>query len=271
MIKKIITHDGISHFDDVFSVFMLYWYFKKNIPIERRDPTLEDLSDPDIWVIDTGGFYDESKNNYDHHHNTILNSSFVLIAKRLDLHKQFKRYFPWYSIKNTIDCKGIDFVAKDLNIDSSILRKTSSPIELFIIRWFALQPEIVSETIGVPWIQSLIDHTQKISTNLDIFDKLAEVIELKEGIGIVKIPIQEVEGIRNWTKNYTVKNRIKIIGSATHSIANSWKLISYDTNVLNFNKCNSNEVKFIHSNGYLLITNSLTDDYMQQIWTAYIT
>jgi uncharacterized UPF0160 family protein len=71
MIKKAVTHPGIFHADDVFAAAILRLKIGgldgMCLTIERRNPTQEDLDDPEIVVFDVGGQFDPAKNNYDHH------------------------------------------------------------------------------------------------------------------------------------------------------------------------------------------------------------
>ncbi|MBI2630872.1 MYG1 family protein [Candidatus Nomurabacteria bacterium] len=66
--KKLITHDGAFHADDIFASAAL------SIMLERENISFEIIRsrDPKVWktgdfVYDIGGIYDESKNLFDHH------------------------------------------------------------------------------------------------------------------------------------------------------------------------------------------------------------
>ena len=84
--KKIITHGGNAHLDDMASCALALvdrtWdYLKRNevpteealgkacesVVIERREPTTEELEDPHVLVLDVGGRYEPEKGNFDHH------------------------------------------------------------------------------------------------------------------------------------------------------------------------------------------------------------
>lgn len=71
-INRIITHAGQAHRDDFLSVCLALAYLarcgQKALPsVERRNPTAEDLQDPDVMVLDVGGELSVAKNNFDHH------------------------------------------------------------------------------------------------------------------------------------------------------------------------------------------------------------
>ncbi|OGI76497.1 hypothetical protein A3C67_00120 [Candidatus Nomurabacteria bacterium RIFCSPHIGHO2_02_FULL_42_19] len=66
--KKLITHDGSFHTDDVFACAALSLMLEKQGEkfeiIRTRDPEIIKNGD---YVFDVGGFYDEGKNKFDHH------------------------------------------------------------------------------------------------------------------------------------------------------------------------------------------------------------
>lgn len=85
--KKIITHGGKAHLDDVFACALALvnrtWGSMENgrtttleaaladacedVVIERREPTEEELKNPHILVLDVGGRYEPDPGNFDHH------------------------------------------------------------------------------------------------------------------------------------------------------------------------------------------------------------
>lgn len=85
-IKKIITHDGKFHTDEVFACAVLSLLHNGQIEIVRsREPEVWESGD---YVVDVGGVYDESLGKFDHHQkvedvrtNGIPYSSFGLIWK----------------------------------------------------------------------------------------------------------------------------------------------------------------------------------------------
>ena len=67
-IKKLVTHDGSFHTDDVFACATLAFYLEKKGEsyeiIRTRDEEKIKAGD---YVFDVGGIYDEEKNRFDHH------------------------------------------------------------------------------------------------------------------------------------------------------------------------------------------------------------
>jgi len=64
---KAITHAGIFHADDVFAAAYLMLHKNTEIKIIRRDPTPEELTNPNVIVFDIGGQFNTGLNNFDHH------------------------------------------------------------------------------------------------------------------------------------------------------------------------------------------------------------
>lgn len=63
--KKIVTHSGNFHADDVFACAILSLFCKGAIEVARsRDPEVWETGD---YVVDVGGVYDESLGRFDHH------------------------------------------------------------------------------------------------------------------------------------------------------------------------------------------------------------
>lgn len=86
-IKKVVTHNGNFHTDEVFASAVLSLLNNGNIEVERsRDPLVWAIGD---YVVDVGGIYDPSIGRFDHHQqggagaraNGIPYSSFGLVWK----------------------------------------------------------------------------------------------------------------------------------------------------------------------------------------------
>jgi len=81
--RKVITHNGIFHADDVMSIALIKEQVNE-IPVERtRNISIEDINDPEVWVVDVGGEFNHELNNYDHHQSKELDASCILVLKAL--------------------------------------------------------------------------------------------------------------------------------------------------------------------------------------------
>ncbi len=84
-IKKIITHSGMFHADEVSAVALLRLFSVTNgfltIHVERKSQvTPEELADPSILVLDIGKVIDYDLNNFDHHQDASIPATNVLIS-----------------------------------------------------------------------------------------------------------------------------------------------------------------------------------------------
>ncbi len=69
----IITHNGASHFDDLFSTALVIYRCSiiENLNeievIYRRSPTNEEINNSNIWKLDVGRGFNPELKLYDHH------------------------------------------------------------------------------------------------------------------------------------------------------------------------------------------------------------
>ena len=86
--KKIITHSGVFHADELLAIAMIRAITKQSLPVERvRVVSDEDINDPTVIVLDVGGQLDSSLNNFDHHQDQDLPAACMLIAEYINLDK----------------------------------------------------------------------------------------------------------------------------------------------------------------------------------------
>ena len=99
MRSLIITHPGRAHFDEFFAVsLVLAVDSAADFSIQRRNPTKEELDDPNVWVIDIGERYEPERRNFDHHQDVDIHASFVLVSDYLNLTRQMYPLCRWWPI-----------------------------------------------------------------------------------------------------------------------------------------------------------------------------
>ena len=86
--KKVITHNGVFHADEVFAIALLSRFDYVSEIIRTRDSSVIEkaLSDDNTIVIDCGGQYDPLMMNFDHHQDLNLSASNMLILFALKHH-----------------------------------------------------------------------------------------------------------------------------------------------------------------------------------------
>ncbi|GIW61054.1 MAG: hypothetical protein KatS3mg087_2120 [Patescibacteria group bacterium] len=171
--KSIITHNGSAHIDEFLAICLLTAK-KGAVPIIRRNPTQEELDNPEIWVVDVGGVYDPERNNYDHHQQGGPGKcSLRLVAEALggNYDEVFQKVYPWYLWVDYRDCKGPIQMAKTLGIEPHQALALASPVEKELLNCFSRYsylepwdslPEIM-KAIG----EGLINHADKALAALE--------------------------------------------------------------------------------------------------------
>jgi len=162
MIKYYVTHPGRAHNDDFLALCFCLGHSKQqpdqkeHPPIYRRNPTAEELNDPDVWVIDIGGIYDDNLHNYDHHQlpKGDTTCSITLILKKFGLYRPDQQ--PWIKSFEILDTQGPCKLAEYYEMSVENLHATRSPITRAILNLFECKKEIhhqdliytTMETIG---------------------------------------------------------------------------------------------------------------------------
>lgn len=128
IIKKIVTHAGNFHADDVSAVALLLHLFPNTVVHRTYEPSQEDFEDESVVVLDIGRRYEPEKLNFDHHQDPSLPSANMLILNHF--------YRPLYP-------KRADFLEKNLfryisDVDTGVIveRMGCPPTFTSIIRAF---------------------------------------------------------------------------------------------------------------------------------------
>ena len=133
---KIIAHPGSAHKDDFLSVSVLLATLD-SAEVFRREPTQEDLDDPNTYVVDVGLELSPDRHNFDHHQDRSLPCAFHLVMQHLGHHEAAMLMFDWYPYMSMMDVRGPYRTAEHLGVDSSVLFASSSPIDGYILSTFA--------------------------------------------------------------------------------------------------------------------------------------
>lgn len=164
----IITHPGQAHRDDFLSCCLLL--AKYGGPIERRDPTSDELADEKIFIVDVGGEYNPLFRNFDHHqfernHDPVC--ALTLVMQYMDLDHSI---LPWFATTEILDSKGPFQFCSKVGITPDMLETLQSPIEGHMLRMFASFPQWEEDTalcllmkyIGL----SMIEYVEKVSNRI---------------------------------------------------------------------------------------------------------
>jgi len=190
--KAIVTHPGSAHKDDLLACCLLL--HQHQVPIYRREPTEEDLSDHRIAVVDVGGEHEPSKSNFDHHqfprdYEPICALSLVL--KDLGLYKDARQFCEWLEPAEWFDTRGPFSTAQWLGVDRAVMNQLNSPIDITLLRRFAQQNELrpgeaiweVMRMIG----EDLITHLKTLRERVDYVAANSQIIEVGKGTNMVSV------------------------------------------------------------------------------------
>lgn len=137
--RLIITHPGSAHKDDFLACSVMLHYC--TVPVERREPTEEELEDPSVCVLDVGGRHEPEKGNFDHHqfprdHEPICALSLVL--QHAGVYDDAKQLCDWVETAEWFDSKGALRTAAWLDVSRKSMSRLSSTIDMTCLRRFAM-------------------------------------------------------------------------------------------------------------------------------------
>jgi hypothetical protein len=119
-IKYAVAHKGPSHADDFLALAfaLALGILSFATKIFRRDPTPEELEDPEVLVLDVGNKHQPELNNFDHHQRSKDDipecaMSLFLQNKAPDIYATLKEHTKWFNTTVNLDVNGpFDLAAK---------------------------------------------------------------------------------------------------------------------------------------------------------------
>lgn len=195
-VDLIVTHPGGAHKDDFLACSVMLALHE--VGIERRDPTPEDLESPAVCVIDVGHLYEPDRLNFDHHQfprDQVPTCSLSLVLQYLDKYQDAQRFCDWLEPAEWFDCRGPKDTAEFLGVQPDIINKLNSPIDLTLLRRFALCEQVVPgqalweimKLVG----EDLLDFLETLRARVEFVGQHAEHWELEKGgnsITVVFLP-----------------------------------------------------------------------------------
>lgn len=161
---KIVVHPGTAHGDDFLACCILAAKFA--VPIERREPAQNDLSNPDILVLDVGGRYEPEKLNFDHHQDLTIPCSFVLVLQWLGLHEKFQRAYHWYANVDFRDRNGAKALGEKYGLSDEQMLELGSPVHTALMKLFETEKYLAPSQHGTDFIFPVYDVMRMIGTDL---------------------------------------------------------------------------------------------------------
>ena len=271
MIKTIITHPGGAHKDDFLACSVLL--SKHPVSIFRRDPTEQELEDPEVAVVDIGHQHDPQLNNFDHHqlprdHEPTCALSLVL--QKLEIYEDTKEFCSWLETTEWFDCRGPHDTAEWLGVDREAMAKLNSPLDVTMFQAFAKQKEHhpgepvweVMKMMGT----DLVQYVTGLRGRINQVAKIEEFWDLGQGEDMIKVAfvprtepeVEEASGGLAW--------RIKELGLEEEVVAmvypdsrgGGYGMRRYDDNLaLDFSQLSEQpDVHFTHNRGFIAKTST---------------
>jgi len=271
MIKTIITHPGGAHKDDFLACSVLL--SNHSVSIFRRDPTEQELEDPEVAVVDIGHQHDPQLNNFDHHqlprdHEPTCALSLVL--QKFEIYEDTKEFCSWLETTEWFDCRGPHDTAEWLGVDREAMAKLNSPLDVTMFQAFAKQKEHhpgepvweVMKMMGT----DLVQYVTGLRGRINQVAKIEEFWDLGQGEDMIKVAfaprtepeVEEASGGLAW--------RIKELGLEEEVVAmvypdsrgGGYGMRRYDDNLaLDFSQLSEQpDVHFTHNRGFIAKTST---------------
>jgi hypothetical protein len=244
----IITHPGSAHFDEFFALSLILAHMPDaEFTIERREPSKEELDNPDIWVVDIGERHEPHLRNFDHHQDINHQASFVLVSDYLGYTDELIT-LPWFEFKDKIDRFGP--VKTGAELGTSRLRITYSPFEEWYLEIFAAAP-----TDCIPLMRhfgiAMLKKASGMASRFKFWGKCERAV-IKNHTVIIGLT-DDSEGSQEY--NDSLENPAAVL--ITHdSRGLGWKMCRFDNAPdVNFSKLEGHpDIKFAHKTGFVAKT-----------------
>ncbi len=248
MKSLIITHPGSAHFDEFFALcLILASHPNTDFRIERRDPSEDELADPDIWVVDIGGRHEPGLRNFDHHQDLNLGASFVLVAKYLELETLFENIH-WWQYKDRLDRFGPYAMAKEYGASS--IEQAHSPFEDWFLLLFEESPITVYHIMKM-FGRYIIDEAEKLNEKIKFWAG-AQQYRVKDRIVLVG-ETDESTGSQEFRDSMAEPASVSV---RFDSRGPGWTLYRFnDLTEINFTRVeNHPDILFAHKGGFIAKT-----------------
>jgi len=260
--KKLIVHSGPTHRDDFLTMAIVA--FKMAISIFRRDPTEEELNDPEVLVVDVGNQHEPKLNNYDHHQlkrddDPAWGFGYFLLGVFPSLYKCFSSLM-WWDTSMEMDSKGPFQVAKRLGLPNDWTDSLWSPVDEAIMNMVSKKRNI---EVGSDLYTMLSMIGEQLVKNAEEWYKGME--SLKEEINFIWLNGVDVliveKGLSNsdmGVVSYIQKTQYPNAGAMVSydNRGEGWSLYRFnDHPKVDFSKIvNEEEVLFAHPGGFIAKT-----------------
>ncbi|HIG28492.1 MAG TPA: hypothetical protein EYQ50_12115 [Verrucomicrobiales bacterium] len=282
-IETILTHPGGAHKDEFLACCVLL--ATAPATIVRRDPTKEDLTNPNTCVVDTGQAHSPELNNFDHHQfprDHPPTCSLSLVLQHLGLYEDARQFCEWLEPAEWFDCRGAKDTAFKLGVKSEVLNQLNSPIDITLLQRFALCKMVergnpiweVMRMIG----EDLLNYLKSLRARLDFIGQHAELWDLGISGQAFKVlfmprtdplPEKPSMGIPRYIK--ALKTADQVVGMVYPDRRGSGYGVSrYEDDIrLDFTKIEMEpDVHFAHARGFIAKTTATDSSRLRELVKA---
>ena len=187
----ILTHPGGAHKDDLLAVCVLI--AKHGVPVVRREPTPEELSDPEVAIVDIGGDHNPKLSNYDHHHfprEHPPTCALSLVLDHLGIYQDALQFCDWLEPAEWFDSRGPNKTAEWLGVPRRAISQLNSPIDVTLLRRFAQATELSAKDPIYPFMkivgEDLLEYLRSARERLDLVAERVERWSIPSGDDVVE-------------------------------------------------------------------------------------
>jgi hypothetical protein len=283
-IKTIVTHGGHAHRDDFLSVcFVLAMCAEENNTpsVQRRDPTPDELNDPNVVVLDVGEKHEPELSNFDHHQfarDADPVCALTLILQNMTIYEEANRGFRWLNVTEKFDSKGPFYVANEIGIEwNKISDATFSPIEEAILHMFSKLNEnyktmtYLMTEIGMQLLNTLEQFTER-------WQKLSETtttLEVDGNLIVVSVGVNKDDDPSFALSAFVEEKHPSAIATVTlDDRGNGLCLFRLnDSPQIDFSQIeNDPRILFAHKNGFVAKThNVLSEQELTEVFQKSLT
>ena len=267
--KLIVTHPGSAHKDDFLACCILAHLH--SVPIERRDPTEDDLADGEVAVVDVGGSHEPANNNFDHHqfpkdHPPLCAMSLVL--QNIGLYDDALMFCAWLRPAEWLDTRGPIGAAKEMGIPREVFNSLNSPVDITMLRRFANETKLTADNpiyqvmsmIG----EDLVSYVSGLRARLNELKKRVEYWTVESEQGSIQALFLGRTEPADADPSFGLSQFIVSEGKQTEVVAmvypdrrgEGYGLTRYEDNQrMNFSQIeNCEDVRFAHKRGFVAKT-----------------
>lgn len=265
-VALVVVHGGKAHLDDFLSCCLLMGAGAQNVV--RRDPTKEELENPDVWCVDVGGSHNPLRRNFDHHHfprgeepRCALKLLFDFFSSICgpDLWKVITTISPKFHWINRVDCLGPMAVAKELGLSvEAFIGLYTDPITTSLLERFEQRDNefhsmLSTEDLYMASIgKDLWNAMEEFGRYMTRYGEQVKILEFK-GIKTLFLDEKDTKFLGNWKDAHASEAGILI---AQDDRGEGWLLYRYNDHPrVNFSNIEKEpNVLFAHKGGFIAKT-----------------